>query len=401
MTRLEELQRKRLKRQKRSRVAKYLASTGIIVLTGVNVLFGVINLKAPELQAENRELLRAQAMEALASEEETEAAPTTTAPAETEPVESETEETTAAPTLSAYEMDARYEVVSQFDTLGFLMPPGSIFAEIYEEPTTEARVIGKGRIYSGVNILSATEFFYEVEYEGCTGYILKTCIKVGEEAEALALEYAHSFCHAIEEGEPIYSQPNEQSEALFYCSKEKKLGILDEMGDWCKVYTETGVEGYMRAERVEKWRFLDDSYFFQKPGEHISDKRLEILSYAFNFFGGKYVWGGESLKDGVDCSAYVMRIYEHFNIPMPRLSAEQAEWGEKVASMDEILPGDLLFYHGYNDAVEEVTEGVGHVGIYIGNGKMIHAASTSRGIVVDDYDYVEKPLRIRRVITDD
>ena len=67
--------------------------------------------------------------------------------------------------------------------------------------------------------------------------------------------------------------------------------------------------------------------------------------------------------------------------------------------MDDIKAGDLLFFRGYYDN-GTLSEGVGHVGIYIGNGKMIHAASKERGITVDTYNYMEEPICIRRYIND-
>ena len=126
-----------------------------------------------------------------------------------------------------------------------------------------------------------------------------------------------------------------------------------------------------------------------------------MIKTAFKYEGDPFTnrWS-RAPGQGVDCSAYVWRIFQKFDIPMPRLSAEQAEWGKAVASMDDILPGDLLFYRGYNDAEKTWTEGVGHVAIYVGNGFMIHAASESRGITVDKFNYVEDPICIRRVITD-
>ncbi|MBR6321623.1 MAG: C40 family peptidase [Lachnospiraceae bacterium] len=379
----------------KKRIIRGAAGIAVIVLTGVNTAFGAINIHA--------------ARSAPHVEEETsnaESEETTTAPTQVERLseevpettEEETVETTPAP--DAYELDDRYAVVKEFgDQFGFIYFSG-ISVEIYEEPNSESRVIGRAMCYSGVDIISATEFFYRIGSEGCTGYVLKQFVTTGEEAKALALEYAHSFAYVAKEGTPILKEPEDNAEAVFYPSDERLLAVVSRTGNWAKVKTENGTTGYVRENDLDFFYTLDKSYFFQKPGEKISDERLDILNYAFKWFGTPYVWGGETLGQGVDCSAYVWRVFQKFNIAMPRLSAEQAEWGTKVASMDEALPGDLLFYHGFNDAVQEATEGVGHVGIYIGNGRMIHAASVGRGIVVDDYDYVEKPLRIRRVIDD-
>ena len=87
----------------------------------------------------------------------------------------------------------------------------------------------------------------------------------------------------------------------------------------------------------------------------------------------------------MDCSGFVLRLYEQFGVFLHRVSAEQAGDGTEV-SLSQMKPGDLIFYHGYHDGA--VTEGVGHVAIYMGNGKIIHAASEEKGICMDNWDYI-------------
>ena len=106
-----------------------------------------------------------------------------------------------------------------------------------------------------------------------------------------------------------------------------------------------------------------------------SAKRKSIVNYAMQFLGNPYVWGGESLTNGCDCSGYVRGIYAHFGIYLPRTSAEQAEAGKKIR-MEQCLPGDLIFYSN--------ASGVYHVLMYVGGGKAINAKSTNDGIVISD-----------------
>ncbi len=391
MNRLTQLQQERLKKRRQQNRIRLIMMAALLVLIGVNAVFLALNIRKSRQNTAMRLSLSQTQEESTVPTETILYEPSTDAP-ETEAAA----ETTAEPEKSVYEEDPRYEAIRAFDNFGFVFPT-ELFADIYEEPSSDSRVIGKARCYSGVNILESTEYYYRIEYEGCEGYVLKDCIKIGEEAEAFGLEYCHSMCEITSDGTPILCTPNDDAAAVCFAEAGKPFKILEYLGDWYKVDNNV-YTGYVRMENVYNRRFLDESYFFQRPGEKISDLRLDILDYAFEWFGSPYVWGGETLGEGVDCSAYVMRVFEKFDILLPRLSVEQSEWGKPVASMEEILPGDLLFYHGYNDAEESMTKGVGHVGIYIGNGRMIHAASTGRGIVVDDYDYVEKPSCIRRVI---
>ena len=109
-----------------------------------------------------------------------------------------------------------------------------------------------------------------------------------------------------------------------------------------------------------------------------SKARRDMINFSMQFLGRPYVWGGESLTEGCDCSGFVRQIYAHFGIYLPRTSAEQAEAGTKIR-VDQMLPGDLLFYSGSN--------GVYHVLMYIGDGKAINAKSAKDGIVISDIEF--------------
>lgn len=92
----------------------------------------------------------------------------------------------------------------------------------------------------------------------------------------------------------------------------------------------------------------------------------DIANYACQFVGNPYVAGGTSLTSGCDCSGFTSGVFSHFGISIPRSSYAQATWGKEVA-INEIQPGDVLYYGG-------------HVGIYIGNGMIVHASTAATGI---------------------
>lgn len=127
----------------------------------------------------------------------------------------------------------------------------------------------------------------------------------------------------------------------------------------------------------------------------------EIVEYAKQFKGNPYKYGGTSLTNGCDCSGFVMSIYKKFGYDIPRSAAEQAKtFGDKNykkvnATESDMKPGDLLFWYDSSRGK------IGHVAMYIGNGKIIHAKSRSTGIVIDNYTYSSKPLKyVYRVIDD-
>ena len=107
--------------------------------------------------------------------------------------------------------------------------------------------------------------------------------------------------------------------------------------------------------------------------EEIISKRNEIVEFAKQFEGNPYVYGGTSLTNGADCSGFTMSVYNNFGYKLPRVAGSQASVGMAV-SRSQLLPGDLVVYFYEN--------GGGHVGLYIGNGLMIHAGTPQTGIVI-------------------
>jgi len=106
-----------------------------------------------------------------------------------------------------------------------------------------------------------------------------------------------------------------------------------------------------------------------------------LINYAKYFKGGKYVWGGTTPK-GFDCSGYVQYLYKKQNINIPRTAYAQSKKGKKVLRA-QFKKGDLLFF--LTDKKRKIP--ITHVGIYIGDGKFIHAASKKKGIIISPIDY--------------
>lgn len=110
----------------------------------------------------------------------------------------------------------------------------------------------------------------------------------------------------------------------------------------------------------------------------------QVVSYASQFIGNPYVYGGTSLTNGADCSGFVMSVFRQFGISLPRTSREQGRSGADIGGLENARPGDVVFYEG-------------HIGIYMGQNQLVHSSNPEDGIKVSPVTY--KPiLSIRRFL---
>ncbi len=128
----------------------------------------------------------------------------------------------------------------------------------------------------------------------------------------------------------------------------------------------------------------DDAAEMQKEDAQDAYTKMgeNILSYAKQFLGVPYVYGGSS-PYGFDCSGFVKYVYQNFGVNLPRTSYSQMQSGYAV-NYENMLPGDILVFRGG-----------GHVGIYAGNGTYIHAPSTGRSVSIDPLD--RSVIAVRRI----
>ncbi len=109
-----------------------------------------------------------------------------------------------------------------------------------------------------------------------------------------------------------------------------------------------------------------------------------VAEFALQFVGNPYEYGGTSLTNGADCSGFVMSVYENFGVSLPHSSSADRSVGTEVeGGLSNAQPGDIVCYSG-------------HVGIYIGNGQIVHASTEETGIKVSDADY-RTPITVRRI----
>lgn len=181
----------------------------------------------------------------------------------------------------------------------------------------------------------------------------------------------------------IISSPSQSASVVASIKQGEMLMALEKKGSFYKVkYNDT--VGFIYSTSVDEAKLTEliDESNSQGKGE-------EVVAYAKQFLGGRYVYGGNSLTSGVDCSGFAQQVMKHFNVSLARSSREQyASNGYSISEAD-IMPGDLVYYG---------RRGVDHVAIYAGNGKIVHANDESTGIIISNLHYGKPIIGIKRVI---
>ena len=116
----------------------------------------------------------------------------------------------------------------------------------------------------------------------------------------------------------------------------------------------------------------------------VSSHGESVADFAVQFVGNPYVYGGTSLTNGADCYGFVMSVYKNFGVSLPHSSSADRNVGTDVGGLENAQPGDIVCY-------------TGHVGIYIGDGQIVHASTASTGIKISEADY-RTPVAVRRVL---
>lgn len=284
------------------------------------------------------------------------------------------------------------------------------FACIHGTPADNGEFLGK--FYNeAVGTLVAEEGDWLLITSGSvTGYVKKQYCVAGEEAAELAKQVGTRV--ATVEAATLYvrTEADGASEVLCMVPEGEELLVLEETEGWAKVDVEEGQgwisteyanvhSNYVTAESKEEEiaRIARETQERQKAraaakkttqkvdyevGEG-SEMGKAVVEYALQFVGNPYVFGGTSLTDGIDCSGFVMKVYENFGVTLPHSSKADRTEGYAVESLEDALPGDLICYSG-------------HVALYMGNDQIVHASNSKTGIIVSKVNY-RTILAIRRI----
>lgn len=292
----------------------------------------------------------------------------------------------------ARRLDLREMVLNMYDRLG--VSEVDSYLNIRAEAKEDGAIIGKLTSKAGCDILGTEGEWLKIHSGDITGYVKAEYIATGQQAKDLAMQYASLMAIVTTDVLNARSEPRESSKIWTQISNSERYPVLEQSDGWVKIELEEEQSCYVKSEFVDVRYALNEAVRFS-PAEEAAQaslsRRQKLINYAMQFLGNPYVWGGTSLTRGCDCSGFSMRIMEQFGVSLPHYSGSQSQMGRKVSSA-EIRPGDLVFYSNSGGRIN-------HVGIYIGNGQLIHAASRRSGIKISNWTY-RRPATIRNVLGD-
>lgn len=389
---------------------------------------------------------------------ETETIDTETAETETTDVETSTEETTdvedpseetndfqasagfsATDTYDDVEIEEKTEAEeeSQEDTQdfsGLVIAQVTNYVNVRSTPSEDGEIVGKLYDKSVGEFIEEKDGWYKIVSGNCTGYVKGEFCAAGEQAEELAKEVGTTYAVVNTTTLKVRQDASTESAVLGLVPINEELVVLEELDGWVKIAIEEG-DGYVskdyinlrtdfvhaeskeeeeirlakearareearaaaaateaariqrqaeaQAQRSEANQATIESARNIAASSEGSEMGKSVIDYATQFVGNPYVWGGSSLTNGTDCSGFVMSVYSNFGVSLPHSSSALRSQGYDVGGLSNAQPGDIVCYSG-------------HVGLYVGNGQIVHASTSKTGIIVSSATY-RNVLAVRRI----
>ncbi len=339
----------------------------------------------------------------------------------------ETEEETEDETETETQEDAQ-------DFSGLVIARVTNYVNVRSLPSEDSEIVGKLYDKSVGEFIEEKDGWYKIVSGNCTGYVKGEYCVVGEEAEALAKEVGTTYAIVNTTTLKVRQEASTESPVLGLVPIEEELVVVEELDGWVKIAIEEG-DGYvsrdyvnLRTDFVHAESKEEEEARLAKEAKAREEARAaaratetaraqnqaelqaqkseanqatintarstaassegseigkSVINYATQFVGNPYVYGGSSLTNGTDCSGFVMSVYANFGVSLPHSSSALRSQGYEVGGLENAQPGDIVCYSG-------------HVGLYVGNGQIVHASTSKTGIIVSNASY-RKILAVRRI----
>ena len=299
------------------------------------------------------------------------------------------------------------------------------YVNVRSLPSTDGEIVGK--IYNGsvAQVLATAgdnDDWFQIISGDVEGFIKAEYFLYGAEAEAVIDQYVTHYATVLADRLNVREEQSADSRRIGYIDNGENVKVVEDCGDWLKVQYTDSKQGYVSAEYVS----VHEEFVYAKSieeerreeaerqalaarakeaeqstpevigtitfptNQYTSNEELRtaIVDYAMQYLGNKYVHGGRSLASGTDCSGFTCYIYKDFGYSLSRTPGGQYSTNGRSVSYDEIQPGDIICY-GKSKCT--------HVGLYIGDGQIIHSANSRKGVIISAADY-DNILAIKNVI---
>lgn len=303
------------------------------------------------------------------------------------------------------------------------------YVNVRSEPNTDSEVVGKMYDGSVAQILSTAgenDEWFQVVSGNVVGYIKAEYFIYGDDAAAVADEYVIRYAVVQADRLNVRQEPDISSSRIGYIDNGERAKLIEWGDEWSIVNYVDDQEGYVASEYVT----IAEEFIYAKSIEeeqaelaalqelqartqaseeaaperrvisspppqtnyaNVSELRTAVVDYAMQYLGNRYVHGGQSLASGTDCSGFTCYLYSAFGYSLSRTPQGQYTSAGRSIDMSQIQPGDVICYSSNGSTCT-------HVGLYIGNGQIIHAANSRKGVIISNYDYDGIILGVRSIV---
>lgn len=314
------------------------------------------------------------------------------------------------------------------DYVQFAIAQVSDYVNVRSIPGTDGDIVGRlvnGAVAEVQSVAGENGDWFQIVSGNVTGYIKSKYFISGEEAAAVLDKHINTYATILADHLNVRKEASTDADKNGYLEASEQVLVLEDLGEWLHIQYTDSINGYISKEYAQ----LSESYIYAQSNEerkaqkelwktrrnrvqpvtnqyiipedtditfpattYTSNEELRkaIVENAMQYLGNKYVHGGNSLKNGTDCSGFTMLLFAEYGYSISRTPAGQLEKAGRSIDYSEIQPGDIICYTNNGSTCT-------HVALYIGDGQIIHAANSRKGVVIYNADY-DTIMGIKNVI---